>query len=115
MTRAALAPVSVLLALTRASGRETTAPAGFEVIATGVPPPLQLLLDRRTLVVLGPGSRGDSAGEIYRLELGAFPIDVARLPRVRVPFLDGRLATLGSMALEPFSRDLFLGEGKIGR
>ena len=110
MLRVAGALVSALLALASASGRETDAPAGFEVVATGVPRPLQLALDRRTLIVLGPGARGDSAGEVYRLDLGALPVDVARLPRVRVPFLDGRLATLGSMALEPASRDLFVGE-----
>jgi hypothetical protein len=110
MKCAAVALVSVLLALTSASGREPVAPPGFEVVATGVPRPLQLALDRRTLIVLSPGARGDSAGEVYRLDLGALPIDVSRLPRVRVPFLDGRLATLGSMALEPGSRDLFVGE-----
>ena len=108
--RSAGALVSVLLALGSASGRETAAPPGFEVVATGVPRPLQLVLDRRTLVVLGPGASGDSAGEVYRLDLGTLPVDVSRLPRVRVPFLDGRLATLGSMALEPVSRDLFVGE-----
>ena len=110
MKHAAAALVSVLLALTSASGREPAAPAGFEVVATGVSRPLQLALDRRTLIVLGPGSRGDSAGEIYRIDLGALPVDVSRLPRVRVPFLDGRLATLGSMVVEPASRDLFVGE-----
>src|SRR5207244_10006667 len=72
--------------------------------------PLPCALDRGTLIGLGPGPRGGSAGEGYRLDLGALPVDVSRLPRVRVPFLDGRLATLGSMALEPVSRDLFVGE-----
>jgi hypothetical protein len=110
MKRAAVALVSVLLALTSASGRDTAAPSGFEVVATGVPRPLQLALDRGTLIVLGPGSRGDSAAEIYRIDLGALPADVSRLPRVRVPFLDGHLATLGSMVVEPASRDLFVGE-----
>jgi hypothetical protein len=110
MLRVAGALVSVLLALASASGRETAAPPGFEVVATGLPRPLQLALDRRTLIVLGPGARGDSAGEVHRLELDALPVDVARLPRVRVPFLDGRLGTLGSLALEPVSRDLFVGE-----
>jgi len=110
MKRAAVALVSVLLALTSASGREVVAPPGFEVVAIGVARPLQLAFDRHTLVVLGPGARGDSAGEVYRLDLGALPVDVSRLPRVRVPFLDGRLATLGSMVIEPTSRDLFVGE-----
>src|SRR4029079_8032534 len=98
MKRAVVALVSVLLALTSASGREIPVPPGFEVVATGISRPLPLVPDRRTLVVLGPGGRGDSAGEIYRLDLGALPIDAGRLPRVRVPFLDRRLATLGTQA-----------------
>jgi hypothetical protein len=110
MKRVAGALVSVLLALGSASGRDAAPPPGFDVIASGVARPLQLLLDRRTLIVLGPGNRGDSAGEVYRIDLDSLPVDVSRLPRVRVPFLDGRLATLGSMVLEPVSRDLFVGE-----
>ena len=110
MKRVAGALVSVLLALGSASGRDAAPPPGFEVVATGVARPLQLVLDRRTLIVLGPGNRGDSAGEVYRIELDSLPADVSRLPRVRVPVLDGRLATLGSMVLDPVSRDLFVGE-----
>src|SRR5258705_7501090 len=92
-------------------GREVSLPDGLELVMTGVPRPLQLAIDRRTLVVLSPGARGDSAGEIHRVDLDeAFPVDVSRRPRVRVPFLDARLATLGSMALQPTTRDLFLGE-----
>src|SRR5881394_2990737 len=102
--------MAAALVFSAGPAREASMPPGFEVVATGVPRPLQLALDRRTLVVLGPGARGDSAGEVYRLDLSALPVDVSRLPRVRVPFLDGRLATLGSMALEPASRDLFVGE-----
>ena len=97
--------------LAAAPARHASVPVEVEVVATGLPRPLQLALDRRTLVVLGPGARGDSAGEIYRLDLdGALPVDFTHRPRVRVPFLDRRLATLGSLALEPGSRDLFLGE-----
>jgi hypothetical protein len=110
MLRAVVALVGVLLTLTSALGREPALPLGFELVATGVPRPLQIVLDRGTLIVLGPGARGDSAGEVYRLELSALPVDVSRLPRVRVPFLDARLSTLGSMAIEPGSRDLFVGE-----
>jgi hypothetical protein len=94
-----------------ALAQEGSVPAGFELVATGVPRPLQLAFDRHTLVVLGPETRGDFAGEIHRLDLdGALPIDASHRPRVRVPFLDARLATLGSLALEPATRDLFLGE-----
>jgi sugar lactone lactonase YvrE len=86
-------------------------PAGFEVVATGIPRALQLVLDRRTLVVLAPGARGDSAGEIHRVDLdGPLPVAAQRQPRVRVPFVDARLATLGSVVLEPATRDLFVGE-----
>src|SRR5205807_381486 len=103
--------MAAALVFSAGPAREASMPAGLEVVATGVPRPLQLALDRRTLVVLGPGARGDSAGEIYRVDLdGALPVDVTHRPRVRVPFLDRRLATLGSLALEPRTRDLFVGE-----
>ncbi len=82
-----------------------------EVVATGVPRPLQVVLDGRALLVLSPGSDGDSAGEIYRVDLGSdLPVDVSRQPRVRIPFGDSHLASLGSLALDPVGRDLFLGE-----
>ncbi len=84
---------------------------GVEVVATGVPRPLQLVLDGRALIVLSPGSHGDSAGEIYRIDLGGdLPVDLSRQPRVRIPFADSRVASLGSLALDPVTRGLFLGE-----
>jgi hypothetical protein len=101
----------VAAALLLAAAPQASTPVDVEVVATGLSRPLQLALDRRTLVVLGPGARGDSAGEIYRLDLdGALPVDFTHRPRVRVPYLDRRLATLGSLALEPATRDLYLGE-----
>jgi hypothetical protein len=82
-----------------------------DVVATGVSRPLQLALDGRTLIILGPGQAGDSAGELYRVDLdGAQPADLSRLPRLRLPFPDARTATFGSLAVDPVSRDLFLGE-----
>jgi hypothetical protein len=103
--------LTAALLFSTALGREVSLPDRLEVVMTGVPRPLQLVIDRRTLVVLSPGARGDSAGEIHRVDLDeTFPVDVSRRPRVRVPFLDARLATLGSMTLEPTTRDLFLGE-----
>ena len=81
-----------------------------------MPRPLQLVLDRRTLIVLSPGALGDSAGEIHRIDLdGALPVDVSHRPRVRIPFLAARPATLGSLGLEPMTRDLFVGEENGGR
>ena len=86
-------------------------PAGLEVVATGVPRPLQLALDGQTLIVLSPGARGDTAGELYRVDLrGELPVDLSRQPRVRIPFADRRMATLGSLALDPRTREVFLGE-----
>jgi hypothetical protein len=84
---------------------------GLEVVATGVPRPLQLALDGRTLVVLSPGKAGDVAGEIHRVDLsGPLPVDLSREPRVRIPYTDARMATLGSLALGPVAGELFLGE-----
>ena len=81
-----------------------------DVVATGIPRPLQLVWDGRVLVVLSPGARGDSAGELYRVPVGVdAPVDQSRRPRTRIPFADAA-ATLGSMALDPTSGDLFLGE-----
>jgi hypothetical protein len=84
---------------------------GLEVVATGVPRPLQLALDGRALVVLGPGALGDVAGEIHRVDLsGPLPIDLSREPRVRIPYADARMASLGSLALDPVTGQLLLGE-----
>ncbi len=82
-----------------------------DAVATGVARPLQLVVDGRALVVLSPCSQGDCAGEIYRIDLdGELPVDLSRQPRVRIPFIDSRVATLGSLALHPVTRELFLGE-----
>ena len=84
-----------------------------EVVAIGVPRPIQLALDPRgRLVVLSSGAFGDAAGEIYRLDLRApLPIDASRVPRVVIPFADQiRKAVLGSLAVDPRSGSLFLGE-----
>ena len=84
-----------------------------DVVATGVPRPIQLALDPRgRLVVLSSGPFGDSAGEIYRLDLRVpLPIDASRVPRVVIPFADQvRKAILGSLAVDPRSGTLFLGE-----
>ncbi len=83
-----------------------------EVVATGIARPVQLALDvAGGLIVLSHG-RGDAAAELYRLDLTApLPVDVSRAPRVVVPFSQGpRKTAFGSLALDPRSGDLFLGE-----
>jgi hypothetical protein len=86
-------------------------PPGLEVVATGVPRPLQLAVDGHALVILSPGAGGDAAGELYRVDLtGPVPVDLSRAPRVRIPYPDARMASLGSLALDPATGALFLGE-----
>jgi hypothetical protein len=62
--------------------------------------------------VLSAGAFGAAAGEIYRLDLrGPLPIDAARMPRVVIPFAgEIRKAVLGSLAVDPRTGILFLGE-----
>jgi hypothetical protein len=87
--------------------------APIEVVATAVPRPAQLALTSSgRLVVLSQGWRGDSAAEIYWLDpAGPQPIDASLAPRLVIPFAEGpRKIALGSLALEPRSGDLFLGE-----
>ena len=99
------------MSVTSATSLPAQVPVALEVVATGVTRPLQLAMDGRTLVVLGPGVRGDVAAEIYRVDLdGELPIDLSRQPRIRIPFLDSRMAALGSLALDPATRALYLGE-----
>ncbi len=84
-----------------------------EVVATGIPRPIQLAFDARgALVVLSHGRGGDAAGEIYRFSPDlALPVDLTRAPRVVIPFADGtRKTVLGSLAIDPPNGDLFLGE-----
>ncbi len=86
--------------------------APIEVVATAVPRPAQLALTSSgRLVVLSQGWRGDSAAEIYWLDpTGPQPIDASLAPRLVIPFAEPRKIALGSLALDPRSGDLFLGE-----
>jgi len=96
-----------------AEGVDVSPGLRVDVVATGIPRPIQLALDARGgLVVLSPGWHGDAAGEIYRLDLRRLlPIDATRVPRVVIPFADEpRKIVIGSLALDPRSGDLFLGE-----
>src|SRR2546426_12141168 len=84
-----------------------------EVVVTDVGRPIQLAFDRGgRLVVLSHGRRGDAAGEIHRLDVTqALPIDAGRAPRVVIPFSEApRKPTLGSLAVDPRTGDLYLGE-----
>jgi hypothetical protein len=112
MKRWAGAGLTVALALWLGAPAEPPrAQPALEVVATGVPRPIQLVSDGRALIVLSPGVRGDMAGEIYRVDLaGELPVDLSRQPRIRIPFPDSRVATFGSLALDPVTRDLLLGE-----
>jgi hypothetical protein len=92
---------------------EVSPGARVEVAVTGIPRPLQLARDGDgMLVVLGQGWRGDAAAEIYRIDMrGALPVDATRTPRVVIPFAsEPRKTALGSLAVDPRSGDLFLGE-----
>ncbi len=108
-------PVLLTLGLLSTAGAQAPGPAAGpgrpEVVATGIPRPAQVVVDGRTLTVLGPGLRGDAAGELYHIELdGRLPVDLGMQASRRLGFSDGRTATLGSLALDPATRRLFLGE-----
>src|SRR5882672_9119826 len=100
----------------RAGAASSVQPApGFmaEVVVTDVGRPIQLAFDRGgRLVVLSHGRRGDAAGEIHRLDVtGSQPIDAGRAPRVVIPFSAvPRKPALGSLAVDPRTGDLYLGE-----
>lgn len=83
-----------------------------EVVVVGIPRPVQLALEGAArLVVLSHGWRGDAAAEVYRLDLAAFPLDASRAPRAVIPFSDSpRKVAFGSLALDPRSGDVLLGE-----
>jgi len=84
-----------------------------EIVVTGIPRPIQLALDDQgRLVALGQRWRGDAAGELYRIDpRGPLPMDAAKRPRVVIPFAsEPRKMALGSLAVDPQSGDLYLGE-----
>ena len=96
-----------------ASGADVAAGLRVDVVVTGIPRPIQLALDAQGgLVVLGHGWRGDAAAEIYRVDLGrAVPVDAAQQPHLAIAFTDEtRKTVFGSLALDPKTGELFLGE-----
>ncbi len=104
----------LLAAGPRTAGSAEVSPGSrVEVVVTGIPRPIQLARDGDgMLVVLGQGWRGDAAAELYRIDVrGALPVNAARAPRVVIPFAtEPRKTALGSLAVDPRSGDLFLGE-----
>src|SRR6266542_7096143 len=113
--RLMLAGLTWLLAVSPqpTAGADVSPGLRVDVVATGIPRPIQLAFDiHGGLVVLSPGWRGDAAAEIYRIDVHeALPVDATRAPRVVIPFAEElRKAVFGSLALEPRSGDLFLGE-----
>jgi hypothetical protein len=96
-----------------ALGAEVPEGLRVEIVVTGIPRPIQLALDDQgMLVALGQGWRGDAAGELYRIDTrGQLPVDAAKRPRVVIPFAsEPRKMALGSLAVDPRSGDLYLGE-----
>lgn len=78
---------------------------------TGVERPLEVAVDRSTLLVLGPAPDGNAAGELHRVDLaGPLPVNLAGRPSTRIPFVDRRLASLGSLAVDTATHTVFLGE-----
>jgi len=83
----------------------------FDVVATGVVRPLQLLVDEQRLVILSPCAQAKCAGQIHRVDLdGRLPADLSHQPPITIQWIDPRMAMLGSLALHPVTRELFLGE-----
>jgi hypothetical protein len=110
---AGLVALACLVLAARIADAQPSRVSPIEVVATAVPRPAQLALTSSgRLVVLSQGWRGDSAAEIYWLDpTGPQPIDASLAPRLVIPFAEGpRKIALGSLALDPRSGDLFLGE-----
>lgn len=109
-----MAAAALVLGVGAASAQVPVAGAWrMEVVATQIPRPVQLAFRTAgTLTVLSHGWSGDAAGEIFEIDLGGpLPVDVSRTPRVVIPFADGpRKSVFGSLAIDPVSGDVFLGE-----
>jgi len=94
------------------SGVVTATGLTAELVVTDIGRPVQLAFDPAgRLVVLGYGRRGDAAGEIHRFDVTqSLPIDAEHAPRVLIPFSEARKTTLGSLAVDARTGDLYLGE-----
>jgi len=98
-------------------GVVTAAGLTAELVVTDIGRPVQLAFDPAgRLVVLGYGRRGDAAGEIHRFDVTQpLPIDAEHAPRVLIPFSEARKTTLGSLAVDARTGDLYLGEENCNR
>ena len=82
-----------------------------EVAATGIVRPIQIAFDDDRLVVLSHGRSPRAAAEVVWLDLRVpLPLDASPLPRVVIPFPDGRMIVFGSLAVDARAGDLYLGE-----
>lgn len=96
-----------------ASGIVTGPGLAAEVVVSDIGRPIQLAFEPGgRLLVLSHGRRGDAAGQIHRFDLTRpLPIDAARAPHVVIPFsAEPRKTALGSLAVDPRTGDLYLGE-----
>jgi hypothetical protein len=109
-----LGVAAVAAAMLSAGGPEAgPAPGGapgLEVVAAGIPRPLQIATDGPTLVVLAAGAGGDVAGELYRVAVGGARPEALDRHRRALSFGDPGPASLGSLAVRPGTGELFLGE-----
>ena len=83
-----------------------------DVVVIGVPRPVQLAWGvAGSLVVLGHGWTGNSAGEVYHLDIGgAVPVDASRAARLVIPFSEEpRKNAFGSLAVDA-GGVIYLGE-----
>jgi hypothetical protein len=102
--------LAALLTLAAPSAPSPETQAQVETVATGVLRPLQIVWDGHGLIVLSYSARGDSAGELYRIPIDSgAPVDLTRRP-AKIPFRGADGTTLGSLAREPESGTLFVGE-----
>jgi hypothetical protein len=102
--------LAALLILAAPSLPSPRTQAQIETVATGMLRPLQIVWDGQALIALSYSARGDSAGELYRIPIDSgTPVDLTRKP-ARIPFRGADGTTLGSLAREPESGTLFVGE-----
>ena len=102
--------LAVLLIMAVSPVQPLPARSRIETVVTGLLRPLQLVWDGQALIVLSYSARGDAAGELYRIAIdSSVPGDLAPKPS-RIPFRGADGTTLGSLARDPESGALFVGE-----